>query len=72
MRGMKKSGLSAGLPGTTVTAPAGQRIAAGMATPKATISDFQKKTAAQPIPLSSRYTPARASAINTTLTSLLM
>jgi hypothetical protein len=51
---MKKKGLSAWLPGTTQIAPAGQMTIAGTATQSATTSDFQKKTAAHPIPLSRR------------------
>ena len=60
---MKKYGLSAWLPGTTLIAPAGQRIVAGMVTQVTIISDFQKKTAANPIPLRSTYSAARQRAI---------
>ena len=52
--GMKNTGESAALPGTTLMAPIGQIMEAAMAKMIAIVSDFQKKTAAHPIPLRSR------------------
>jgi hypothetical protein len=52
--GTKMIGVSKDDCGTTVIALGGQRMAAGIAQARAIASDFQKKTAAHPMPLSSR------------------